>query len=88
MKCHGVGDGLSVDEHEPFTIGSGPHFVDCTGCHKQYDVLNQYALDYTSFECAECHNQFQMTIRHFRTQDYVYEVSACFECHLAERVEK
>ena len=60
-----------------FPIYSGPHqgeWNDCVECHT---TPNNYAI----FTCLTCHNQSETDNDHSEVSDYVYESTACLQCH-------
>lgn len=62
-----------------FPIYSGAHngrWTDCTECHT-------IPTDFTQFDCTACHehNRTDTDSHHGGVRNYVYESSACYDCH-------
>jgi len=79
--CHPSGESGEFREHDTlyFPIYSGKHrgkWDDCSSCHNNPD-------DRSAFTCIDCHehDRSKMDEKHHDVPDYVYESSACFECH-------
>jgi hypothetical protein len=80
--CHGTSswDARGFPGHESFfPINSGPHagaWNNCTDCHTTPG-------DFQSFSCLGCHehSQSRMDDKHSDVAGYVYESSACLNCH-------
>ena len=83
-ECHSIAPGwkpAGFQEHDGlyFPIYSGEHageWGSCTECHPS---PSNYAV-YTCIDCHE-HNQGDMDEEHDEVPGYVYESTACFECH-------
>ncbi len=82
--CHDLSPGWKVQRFEQhddnwFPIYSGKHEGEwnaCVDCHKD-------PSDLTSFTCLDCHEhrQSKMDDEHDEVSGYVYESSACLNCH-------
>ncbi len=81
-QCHTTTDWDDVNfNHDSayFRIYSGAHrneWDSCSECHTN-------SSDYTVFSCIGCHEHRQsaMDQRHNHVSGYVYESSACYDCH-------
>ncbi|MCB2229667.1 hypothetical protein KQH82_03055 [bacterium] len=86
--CHPTGEKGEFTAHDAefFPIFSGRHageWDDCSTCHT-------VPLDRSQFTCFSCHahDQAETDGHHIgEVQDYVYESSACYECHPDGRAE-
>jgi len=82
VTCHNTIDwGQTTWNHDSqyFPIYSGSHSDEwnlCADCHVN-------SGDYTVFECIFCHehNRIDTDDHHEEVPDYVYESSACYNCH-------
>jgi len=80
--CHGTSswDALGFPQHDAlFPINSGPHagsWGSCSDCHT-------VPGDFRVFDCTNCHEHSQalMDPEHEGKDGYVYESSACYNCH-------
>jgi len=64
-------------DHSPFPIDRGAHRnFDCTDCHISPG-------NYSSFSCTHCHahGQSEMDRKHDEVSNYVWQSSACYNCH-------
>lgn len=83
LTCHTVETwaGGTFEDHDPlfFPIFSGPHRDKWTGCIDCHSV----PADYSSFTCLNCHEHRQsaMDDKHSGEGGYVYQSSACLDCH-------
>ncbi|MDH3297012.1 MAG: hypothetical protein OEM23_00855 [Gemmatimonadota bacterium] len=83
LDCHTVEtwSGGTFKDHDPqfFPILSGPHRNKWTGCGDCHEVPG----DFSSFTCLNCHEHRQsaMDDKHSGESGYVYESSACLDCH-------
>lgn len=83
-ECHSLSPGWSParytsHDRESFPIYSGTHSGEwdaCTDCHKQ-------PSNYANFTCIDCHhhNKSDTDRKHKGRRNYVYESSACYDCH-------
>lgn len=81
--CHNenVWDDINFTQHDGqyFPVYSGEHsgtWGSCSECHAN-------PSNYADFTCVECHehNQTDMDDEHDDVSGYVYESSACLDCH-------
>jgi hypothetical protein len=79
--CHGTSAWEPADwDHDSlFPINSGKHREEWNSCADCHVVSSNYSV----FECIFCHehNQTDMDRKHNDENGYVYQSTACFECH-------
>lgn len=64
-------------DNQYFPIYSGSHqgeWNTCSDCHTN-------PSDYSVYSCTVCHDQSDMDDEHSGVSGYVYESTACFDCH-------
>jgi len=81
LVCHPTGERGDFRDHDAqfFPIFSGKHnnkWDDCATCHPN----PQNRREFTCFNCHE-HSKSRMDDKHRNRRGYVYESSACLECH-------
>jgi len=84
IQCHTTNPGwkpadFTVHDNLYFPIYSGKHngeWENCVECHTSPD-------NYAVFTCTDCHehNSTDMNDEHNGISGYIYESTACFECH-------
>lgn len=82
--CHTLAKGwkpATFTQHDPlyFPIYSGKHNNEWNNCSDCHEVSSNYA-QYTCISCHD-HNQSEMDSKHNDVGGYIYESTACLECH-------
>jgi len=62
-----------------FPVYTGKHSGEWNLCSECHNVANDYAI-YTCIDCHD-HNKAEMDDEHREVTDYVFESTACFDCH-------
>lgn len=76
--CHTTFTWQGAQFDHSFPIDNGDHKrLDCTDCHLR-------PRNFSTFSCTHCHdhNQPSMAEEHKRVGGYVWETSACYNCHM------
>jgi len=84
ISCHTTNPGWtpSTFDHDGqyFPIYSGKHQGEWSSCSECHTTSNNFV----AFSCIDCHehnNQADLANDHNGVADYVYQSTACFECH-------
>ncbi len=86
LLCHGDSQVDPVSRHLPFRIGAGSdHYREpCADCHPSTRTDKPFpALDFTRFDCLDCHRRGEMDDEHDDVGGYRYESKTCVNagCH-------